>query len=344
MIRVAIDAEHTRHSRAGIARYATSLLHALSRRGDVDAFEIGGGEIVPRGTVRKKLLTLNQDLLWYPFRARAKAESMGAQVYHSPLPRGPFKSGSIPFVVTVHDLVPLLWPQTMRGWNKMYMRLTLKRLAQNADLIFTPSASTANDVNRLLGISPGKIRIVPNGVDPLFFESVSLQDGVPPYVLFVGTPEPRKNLRRLVEAVAHLRKTGLGYRLTLVGDGGWGKMSELPDFVDCRGRVSDRELHSLYAQASVTVLPSLHEGFGIPAVEAMAAGSPVVVARAGALPEVAGNAAVYVDPFSPTDIADGITKALNDRQRLIELGRIRAQEFSWDNAAEITARAYRELV
>ena len=110
------------------------------------------------------------------------------------------------------------------------------------------------------------------------------------------------------------------------------------------GRVTDDELHALYANATCLALPSLHEGFGLPALEAMAAGTPVVAGRSGALPEVTGGAAVLVDPQSATAIADGIERAVVERDRLVPMGRVRAREFSWDKAAALSAAVYRELV
>jgi glycosyltransferase involved in cell wall biosynthesis len=164
-----------------------------------------------------------------------------------------------------------------------------------------------------------------------------------PYVLFVGTPEPRKNLARLVSAMTILRERGFSEQLIVVGGGGWGDGIEAGPGIRRIGRVTDDELHTLYAHASCLALPSLHEGFGLPALEAMAAGTPVVAGRSGALPEVTGGAAVLVDPQSATAIADGLQRALAERDRLVPMGRARARDFTWDRAAALTAEVYREL-
>jgi glycosyltransferase involved in cell wall biosynthesis len=348
MLTVALDAEHTRQSEAGIARYARSLARELTAQGLATVIELGAGEVVPRGTIAKRLLTARQDFLWYPWLARRSARVRGADVYHSPLPRGPLTRSSLPFVVTVHDLVPVRFPETTTRWSRLYARLTFRRVLSAADRVIAPSQNTADDLATLGGVQPEKIRVVPNGVDRIFFGRPSDASPVEgPYVLFVGTPEPRKNLARLTAAMELLRSRGRNERLVIVGGGGWGALPAGiaidSERVKRIGRVSDEQLVSLYAHASCLALPSLHEGFGLPALEAMAAGAPVVAANSGALPEVTGGAAILVDPLDPASIADGIAQAIAEKDSLVARGRLRAGEFSWKKTAELTAQVYREL-
>lgn len=345
MLTIALDAEHTRHSNAGIARYGRSLAAALRKIPDLAVRELGGGDVVPRGTLEKKLLTARHDLIWYPWLARRAAARIGADVYHSPLLRGPLSRGRPPFVMTVHDLVPVRWPETMPRWHRLYTSRFIDRMLDAADRIIAPSQDTADDLNVLLRVPLEKIRIVPNGVDDLFFgQPVRPAAERPPYVLFVGTPEPRKNLARLISAMTILRARGRHENLVIVGAGGWGDGIIPAPWIQQAGRISDEELHTLYANASCLALPSLHEGFGLPALESMAAGTAVVAGNCGALPEVTGGAAILVDPLNPAEIADGIETALDERDRLVPLGRARATRFTWDRAAALTARVYRELV
>jgi glycosyltransferase involved in cell wall biosynthesis len=247
--------------------------------------------------------------------------------------------------MTVHDLVPVRWPETMPRWHRSYTALFIGRMLDAADRIIAPSQDTADDLNALLHVPAEKIRVVPNGVDALFFgPPVRAAAERPPYVLFVGTPEPRKNLARLISAMTILRERGRPENLVIVGAGGWGDGITAGPGIQQTGRVSDEELHTLYANANCLALPSLHEGFGLPALEAMAAGTPVVAGQSGALPEVTGGAAILVDPLSAVAIADGIERAIADRARLVQMGRSRAGEFTWDRAAALTAEVYRELV
>lgn len=247
--------------------------------------------------------------------------------------------------MTVHDLVPVLFPETMSTWSRVYTRATLRSVVSAADVIVAVSHTTANDLNRLLRVSADRIRVVWSGVDEVFVEGVEARPPqiAKPYVLFVGTPEPRKNLPRLAQAVSLLRSRGFRERLVVAGGGGWGNMTIPSDGVDLIGPVSDRELAGLYAHASCLALPSLYEGFGLTVVEAMAAGAPVVASRAGALPEISGSAAVLVDPYDVSSIASGIERAILERESLIALGSERVKQFRWDRTAEAMTEIYRAI-
>ncbi len=343
-MRVALDMHHVRQSDAGTARYARGLSAALARRADVVVDEIGGGPLVTRG-LRQKLLTAEQDFFWYPYAGRREAAYLDADIYHCPAVRAPITRGRPPLVVTVHDLVALRFPDTMPRWTRFYSRATLGRMLDAADLLITPSADTANDLEQLARVGSDRIRVVWNGIDDLFFQRASaIDDRGEPYVLFVGTPEPRKNLQRLVNAVEILRKKGKLYRLVVAGGGGWGKVKISGAHVEHVGKQSDSQLHALYAGAACVAQVSLHEGFGLPVVEAMASGAPVVVSREGALPEVAGDAAVVVDAYDENAIAEGIVRAVEECDRLVALGRRRAELFRWDQCAAGHAEAYRSVL
>ena len=342
-MRVAMDMHHVRQSDAGTARYARGLSSALRARGDIDVREIGGGPLVRPG-LRQKLLTAEQDFYWYPFQGRREAASMDADVYHCPAVRAPITHGKPPLVVTVHDLVALRFPETMPRWTRFYSRATLSRMLAAADMIITPSADTANDLDKMTSVDANRIRVIWNGVDDLFYESAPEPRVTDPYILFVGTPEPRKNLQRLVNAVAELWTRGLRYKLVVAGGGGWGSVNASGSHVEYVGRQSDEGLRSLYAGAACVAQVSLHEGFGFPVIEAMASGAPVVVSREGALPEVAGNAAIDVDAYDEKSIANGLERALVERDSLIERGRKRAELFRWSECAAKHFDAYRSLL
>ena len=177
-----------------------------------------------------------------------------------------------------------------------------------------------------------RIRVVPNGVDPVFSDDGPAADGS--YVLTVGTLEPRKNVGAAVEAA---RLAGL--ELRVAGASGWGGVTR-QGWV---GEPSDAELATLMRGARCLVYPSLYEGFGVPIVEAMACGTPVVTSRGGATEEVAGGAAVLVDPRDPAAIAEGIAEADRRREELVRLGRARAAQFTWRRAADLVEALWREL-
>ena len=343
-ITVAFDATYQRQSSGGIPRYGRELVAALHRRQDINPMQIGGGEFAQRGTLKRTVLTAGLQLAWYPWLSRRIAQKRGATLLHCLLPRGPMTRAGIPFVVTVHDLVPFRFPETMTRWGRWYGRATHRRVLIAAERVIVPSTDTADDVVQLLDIPAGKIRIIPMGIDRAFFEPINGSSPLErPYVLFVGCANPRKNLERLERAVGLLRKRGYPHELVLAGEDSWGRIGLRASFTRRVGHVSESELRRLYAHADCMALPSLHEGFGFPALEAMAAGTPVLASTAGALPETTAGAAVLVDPYDERAIADGIESAITNRDQLRTLGRARAALFTWDRTAAATVEVYREL-
>ncbi len=340
-----MDATYQRQPDGGIPRYARHLTAALKARGDVEVVEIGGGKREVRKTVRRRLVTLGVDLVWHPFLGRMRAAAVGADVYHSPGFRGPLSRGKVPTVVTIHDLVSIRFPELASPSARLYGNRSQRRMSRRADIVIANSTDTANDVERLFGVRPERIRITPLGVDGIFFSPPSVTPVVSePYVLFVGSEQPRKNLERLEQAMTLLRARGFPHILVTAGADAWGQVSIGASFLRRLGIVTDAQLVSLYAASSCLAIPSLHEGFGLPALEAMAVGTAVVASSVGALPEVTGGAAVIVDPLNPASIADGLERAITERDKLVVAGRKQAAQFTWERTAAMTAGIYRELV
>ncbi len=342
---VGLDRDNERQSSTGVSRYSTSLAAALSARGDVDVISIGGGPLVARGTWRKKLLTARQDFWWYPYGGRRSAGGADVDVYHCPSARAPVTRGRPPTVVTIQDLASFHYPETLTRWSRLYERRTVPLVARAADLIIATSTDAANDIEKILQIPRSKIRVVPLGVDLKFFGRTSSAPPYPfPYVLFVGSAQPRKNLKRLGLAVDRVSECHRGLRLVVAGADAWGRESASGSNVVFAGRVDDEQLLALYRHAECAALVSLHEGFGLPILEGMAAGAPVVASNVAAIPEVSGGAAVLVDPFSVDSIADGIEEAIGNRDNLITAGARRAAQFMWDRTADLTMAVYKELI
>jgi len=340
-----MDATYQRQPDGGIPRYARHLTAALKARGDIEIIEIGGGRREKRHTLRRRVVTLGIDLLWHPMIGRMRAAAVGADVYHSPGFRGPLSKGRIPTVVTIHDLVSILYPQFASPSARLYGNRAQRRMSVLADIVICNSHDTATDVETRFGVPASRIRVTPLGVDEIFFQPPRLRAQVSePYVLFVGSEQPRKNLERLERAMALLRARGFPHILVTAGADSWGRVDIGASFLRRVGNVSDEQLVSLYAHSSCLAIPSLHEGFGLPAMEAMAAGTAVVAARVAALPDVTGGAAVLVDPFDPVDIADGLERAITERDNFVARGRRRVADFTWQRTAAMTADVYRELV
>jgi alpha-1,3-rhamnosyl/mannosyltransferase len=234
----------------------------------------------------------------------------------------------------VHDLAVFRHPELFNRWSRHYAPLVTPRVLRAAARVVAVSAFTASELEEILRIPMAKIAVIPNAVDPLFAAPGPAAPG--DYLLAVGTLEPRKNLTRIAEAA---RAAGLPLRI--VGGAGWGAVP-LPAGAELVGAVTPEELAPLYRGARALVYASLYEGFGIPILEAMAAGTPVVTSQGGATEETAGGAAVLVDPLDVESIAAGIAETERRRDELVAAGRARAQQFDWAASARALAGVYRE--
>ena len=250
-----------------------------------------------------------------------------------------------PLVATLHDVAWRHRPDQFTRHGVRIFERSLQEMKHRARLVLCPSTATMLDAERA-GIEPERLRLVPWGVEAAAVteedrRNVTNKYGLPKdYLLFVGTVEPRKNLRRLIDA---LDAIGTPLPLVVAGAQGWGQsgLDERPD-VRFIGFVPDSDLPALYSGAAVFCYPSEREGFGMPVLEAMSYGTPVVTSLGTSTEEVAGGAAVLVNPFSVEDIARGITEALDHRLELAAWGLRRAARHQWSDTARLTARAYRE--
>ena len=256
-----------------------------------------------------------------------------------------------PLVVTVHDLAFLYDPAMFTARGAGLFRRSLELIKRHADLVLCSSLATLHDC-ATAGIPTDRLRHVPLGADAVrpvavaeLAEVRSRLGLLQPYLLFVGTKEPRKNLAGLVRAFAHLQDGD--YDLVVVGPTGWGDEMTIPSSIAPRvralGFLPADDLAAVYAGAAVFVYPSFREGFGLPVAEAMVHGTPVVTSRGTSTEEVAGGAAVLVDPNEPADIARGIAEALANATTLAAKGRARAAEMTWVETARLTRAAYDEV-
>lgn len=269
---------------------------------------------------------------------------------------------SCPAVVTVHDLAFLRWPEQVPVSRHRYLSAAVPDAVRRAARVIAVSEATKRDLVELLGVAGEKIAVTPLGVEERFSPPAAEALGAfrerkgldRPFILTVCTLEPRKNLPRLLEAFARLRSE-LPHQLVIVGPEGWrtGALREtlaglrLDDRLRLTGFVPDDELPLWYAAADLFAFPSLYEGFGLPVLEAMACGTPVVTSKASSMPEVAGDAAVYVDPESVEAIAEGIRVIARDaalRDRAARAGADRSRGYTWQRTARLTAEVYREVV
>ena len=347
-MRIAFDVSPLSHPRSGIGNYLRGSLAGLA--------EVAGEEheIVPFApTSPQGLRAIPEALAGIPVEPRLRFLPF-AHVWRqgwSRLGRPPIERFLGPIDVlhfsdwmyppqrsglratTVHDLVPLRFPDWVQGRTRRMHGAKYRNAAATCDLVIANSEFTRRDVVEFLRVPEERVRVAYPGVGEHFGPDGERAELGGAYLLAVATLEPRKNL-----GAAHDAARRLGARLVVVGEKGWGGV-EAEDWL---GRVSDERLAQLYRGADVFVYPSRFEGFGMPVVEAMACGAPVVASSHPSLDEACGDAAVRVDPDDPEAVSAGIERALAERDRLVPLGFAHARRFTWAATGRAILEAYSE--
>ncbi|WP_100227134.1 glycosyltransferase family 4 protein [Spirulina subsalsa] len=293
-------------------------------------------------------------LLWTQFKLPQIYRELGSPLIFSPVPEAPVYMGCR-FVVMVHDVIPLRFPSA-KSRLSYYHRYCLPRVLEEAQHIICNSVATANDLTDFFGIAPQKISPIPLAYDHNHFRELNLpRRHGRPYFLYVGRQDPYKNIQRLIEAFAHLPPRE-EVELWLAGPTDerytpqWQDLARelgIRDRVKFMEYVPYEKLPILFNQAIALIFPSLCEGFGLPILEAMACGTPVITSNLSALPEVAGEAALLVDPYNTQEIAGAMNAVLQDpnlRETLHQLGLLRASEFSWLKTGQQTVSVLERFV
>lgn len=344
--RTALELDH-----GGTGRAIREMETAIARRPDIALLPVAHPP-GRRGLVRG----LERELVWEPFGLPRRARALGADVLHCPAPLGPVRP-RMPMVVTIHDAATLDHPEWFTKANVWHHRLVVGHVVRAAARVICPTRHAADTVARGYGVDPARIDLVPLGVDPQFRpgdrpeEPLGRLGVTGPYILAVGTLQPRKNIEGLLVAFERLRAEGAPHHLIVAGATGWGAEaiqerlagSAAASQVVLPGRVSDAELVGLYRGADVFVFPSRYEGFGLPVLEAMACGTPVVANARTSLPEVVGDAGIVTDADDPGALLDAVREALEPGRaaELRERGVRRAAQFTWERTAEGTVASYR---
>ena len=362
MKRIALDYTAAYEQGGGIGRYVREIVNALARQpadfeyrlfvsGVSDAKPLPQKPATHFSWKPTRISPLNLARLWQRARIPLPIEFFTgrADLYHATdfvLP--PVHTRSL---LTVHDLSFVRVPETASPPLKRYLDVVVPRSVQRADHVLADSQATKDDLIELYGTPAEKITVLLSGVDARFKPTqganVRQKYNIParPYIFSVGTVQPRKNYARLIHALAAVRARGLDVGLVIAGGKGWlddpiyAAIADagMGDYVQFIGFADDADLPALYSDALITALPSLYEGFGFPVIESMACGTPVLTSTVSSLPEVAGDAAIMVEPTGLEAIAEGLERLITDealRAQLVERGLARAKQFTWERTAE----------
>jgi glycosyltransferase involved in cell wall biosynthesis len=371
-VRIAIDATSIPPRPAGAGVYAIELVRAMAERDRHDGYALfARGSWFDAAVDGKRNWRVERvdassrpaRLAWEQLRLPRALDRLGIDVLHSTHHTLPLLGVRCRRVVTVHDVTFFRIPGRYPPARRFYMQALTRLAARTADAIVVPSDAVRADVMRVLGVPASKVTTVYEAaaprfalMDPAAAAAVALGYGIEqPYVLSVGSLEPGKNRGRLIRAMRALRDEGLDHPLVVVGQKAWRYEDDfalvddlgMRDRVIFPGYVRSEDLPALYNAAAAFAFPSLYEGFGLCVIEAMACGVPSLTSNISATAEVAGEAAVLVDPLSVDAIRDGLRRLLTDadlRAGVARRGIERASQFSWRRAADETHAVYVRVV
>ena len=348
-MRIGVDARAAAEVPAGRGRYVRELIAAIERSDAPEDLRLYARQTTDLGEDWEIIGA--RDPIWHWQAARAASKECDAFLSTNSYLTAWFTG--IPTAVVVYDLVAFIDGAQAQARATRIERATIKRAVRRADAFICISEATREDLVEYFPETEARAHVTPLAADPSFAAKRRAKALEKPYVLAVGTLEPRKNLVRLVQAWAALPRTIRdSHLLALVGPTGWDVEETLtaakarPDDVKLLGYVDDEELAELYAGCACFAYPSLYEGFGLPVLEAMSAGAPVITSNVSSLPEVAGEAALMVDPLDVGAIADALAEMLTNAEtakRLSAAGRKRAATFSWDRTARETLAVMRAI-
>lgn len=353
-MRIAIDVQSTAGRPTGIGHYTSSLLAALHGIAPEH-------EYIPIAWGKEPVMRLDNRLRWQQVLVPWRARAAHPDILHVPGFDAP-RIKPCPVVLTCHDLIGMLFPQNLPPIARFYWSRWLPLSVRFADAIIADSLATQRDIVRLLAIDAQRIHVIHLGVDQRFqpqdaqeIARIRQRYQLPArFVLFVGTLEPRKGIDTLIDALAALRQVQPELGLIIAGKRGW-YWEQLLQRIETQGLaaqvqvldyVPEEDLVGLYAAATVLALPSRYEGFGLPVLEAMASGTPVVTTNVSSLPEVTGEAGLMVTPNDVGALAAAIHAVLDqpDLHALLRArGLERAHAFSWARTAQSTLQVYEQV-
>jgi len=363
-MKIGIDTNIFAVDRAGSAVYTRQLIKnliSIDNKNSYDFFSFGS-EFIKKKGLNKRLENIIRDALWIPFMLPYKLNSRKIDILHCPTFKAPTKC-RIPLVVTFLDIHILKNPTDYSSGFGSYCKFMLPKIAKTASRLITISESSKKDIVETLRIPEDKVVVTHCGYDKIFIpisdkivlNKVKEKYNLPKrFILYVGAIQPRKNISALLRAYAGLiKEKKLDYQLVFTSGTGWKNKDiftligelEIKDNVKFLGYIPESDLPCVYSLADFFVYPSFYEGFGMPALEAMACGCPVITSNTSSLPEVIGDAGIMIDPYSMKELEDAMLRLAKDsllRGEMREKGFKRVKMFSWEKCARETLNVYRE--
>lgn len=359
MIRIGVETSVTVFNNAGTGRYSSQLISALQsqRPKDIEFFEVKASQFVrvPKPGLSRKIFVAYWEFIYCTLLLPLQVRQLDLDLLHctSPLPLPAMKNVNTKVVTTILDVIPYSHPHWFSPIMRLRLQRWIRRSVTHSNHFIAISHFTKQSLRERLGVPESKITVtylgkqIPGVVKPIMPGQ---------FLLTVGTIEPRKNLITVLEAYSLLKQQLYSVpKLYIVGGKGWGdtKLTEtiqrlnVTGEVELLGFVSDEALFQLYREAQMLIYPSLQEGFGMPPLEAMASGCPVITSNVSSLPEVVGEAGIMVDPYDTSALADAMATILCDdslAQDLRRRGQQRARQFTWQRCVQETLSVYRKVL
>lgn len=373
-MKIAIDLTSTPKNKTGIGRYLYNLVHALQevdernqyylfiQDDDIDGFDLYANNFHPVPVNSKILRKTYIRILWEQFVFPLRLKKLGVTLLHSPYFTMPYLS-KVPKITTFHDMTYFILPEVHTSFKREMFKGYIKVSSRLADGILAISENTKDDIIKYANPKGKEIYVSPLGVDWRFYEEHTVDENLlksygikGKYFLYVGTIEPRKNILRLIKAYYMLDESiRKEYKLVICGKKGWMydeifkyiQENHLEEYIHFTGFVKDDDLPVLYKGAKIFLYVSIYEGFGIPVIEGMACGVPTITSDTSSMKEIAGDAAINVNPYEENDIRNAIVRLLNDKQFYESLrvkGMERAKIYNWKQCAIKTVEAYEDVV
>jgi len=373
--RIAIDYTPAYEQGGGIGRYVRELVTSLAeidKETPYSLFIAGAGQLgdSPEGNFQWKPTKISPKWfarIWHRLRMPIPIDLFTGQLnlFHATDFVLPPTLPTTKTILTVHDLSFIRVPDAASPRLRAYLNQVVPRSVKNANHILADSQATKEDIVEFYDTPAEKITVLLSGVDKIFMPQADksqidsvrqkYQIGSKPYIFTIGTVQPRKNYSRLIQALARLRENKYDVQLVIAGGKGWLEdemyqtieETKLFDFVKLIGFADEVDLPTLYSDAMCFAFPSLYEGFGLPILESMACGTPVVTSNISSLPEVAGNDALLVDPYDVEELAYALERILTDtelRQKLVDGGLQRAKAFTWERSAIQLRSVYQQIL